>query len=290
MEVSAEPKQAAQSAASENTSNQIYTSLRNCFDSGGFEPAPHGLCVSMLGVRASGKTHALCHLVEHMHKMRKYTAVFLFSATAHVQESDSLAYIPRQNKFVTLEMLPLLLSRQQSVVDHNKRLVKNKAPMKDLIHSRIAVILDDFVNMNVRSSTSGMTEIFTHGRHLGYVHPKTKKVINAVDTYCLAQDLTFLSPTQRSNIDYCFSSAPLSYRSRKMCCEDYLSTSQDRKVGYSLLQELSIEPYRFICVHVTSPIKNKLSDFVMQCKCKKELPKFKIGTKEEWEYDKLYDT
>jgi hypothetical protein len=260
-----------------------YESLKSWDDQGVMQDVPWGMTISLVGTRSSGKTFALAHIINHLHKFRKYDCVFLFSATALEQQTDALAYIPRCNKFTNLEQLPVLLRRQKEVVDHNRKLEKSKAPMKDFIRSRLAVILDDFVNFGARTSKE-LTATFVHGRHLGYQHPKSGRMLAYVDTFTLGQDMVFLSPVQRQNTDWVFSSAPLSYRSRKALAEGYMCTGYRRDEAYDMIQELSNEPYRFVAIHVTAKQKGKMEDFIYRCKCASELPKFKIGPKFQWKW------
>lgn len=264
-----------------------YSSLKKWNDEGVMQNVNWGMTISLVGTRSSGKTFALAHIIHHLHKFRKYNSVFLFSATAHEQQTDSLAYIPRCNKFTDLTQLPLLLERQKDVVAHNRKLEKSKAPLREFVHSRIAVILDDFVNFGARSSKE-LTATFVHGRHLGYEHPRGN-LFAYCDTFTLGQDMVFLSPVQRQNTDWVFSSAPLSYRSRKALAEGYMCTGYRRDEAYGMIKQLSDEPFRFVAIHVTARQKGKLPEFIYQCKCPSELPKFKIGPKHQWEWSAVME-
>lgn len=264
------------------SSQTKYESLKSWNDEGVMQNVNWGMTISLVGTRSSGKTFALAHIINHLHKFRKYDTVFLFSATALEQQTESLDYIPRCNKFTNLRQLPLLLKRQKEVVNHNRKLEKSKAPLRDFIRSRVAVILDDFVNFGARSSKE-LTATFVHGRHLGYQHPRGN-MLAFCDTFTLGQDMVFLSPVQRQNTDWVFSSAPLSYRSRKALAEGYMCTGYKRDEAYDMIQQLSVEPYRFVAIHVTARQKGKMEDFIYSCKCPSELPKFKIGPKYQWKW------
>ena len=148
----------------------------------------YGLTVSFLGVRASGKTFLLNHVVREMHRTgkRRYTAAFLFSATAFTQKG-SYKWIPEAHKFTTLHALNDILKRQAEVCDLNAELEKNK-DSAHFIRSAVVIVVDDFVNFNLRSSKQ-VTGLYTHGRHLGH-----KKSGSLIDIFTLGQDIVQLAP------------------------------------------------------------------------------------------------
>lgn len=161
---------------------------------------PWGLCVVITGTRSSGKTHLLKYLLSLLRQLREIDAVFLISSTAGEQfDNTAYDYIPPQFMYKSLTKLNDILNKQRDVVKHNKNLEKFLLDVKDtnmtrspkFIESKVTVIIDDFYGQNVRG-TSAITEVCTHGRHLSYVHPKTKRPLVRTDVYFLSQDLTQL--------------------------------------------------------------------------------------------------
>jgi len=244
---------------------------------------PWGLTVTVTGTRSSGKTHLTKFLFSHLKKLRKIDAIFLISATANQQfDSGAYSYIPRQFQYTELEELTNIFDKQREVVRYNQRLEDLMGTVKPthskppkFVESRVAVIIDDFYGLNVRHANI-ISEVCTHGRHLSYVHPRTKEVLVRVDTFFLSQDLTQLSTVQRANMDLLITSRALSYRAAKQTTEGFLSLVS-RKEGYELLRSLSETPYMFAAIDVTRQPKRKLEDFVFQIKAPREVAPFRIG-------------
>ena len=235
----------------------------------------YGLTVSFLGVRASGKTFLLNHVVHEMMPQRKYTAAFLFSATAFTQKG-SYEWIPESHKFTSLEPLSEVLARQREVCDLNEELEKNRETKK-YIRSTVCIVVDDFVNFNLRSSRE-VTGLYTHGRHLR--HQKSGSLI---DIFTLGQDIVQLAPVQRSNCDIIFTARTLSLRSTKMTVEDYLtSLSGDKKKGYDMLKNLSQHMFLFLVIFVTKQPKTTIESYTYYAKAPPKAPKFRIGSKMQW--------
>ena len=177
--------------------SQIYENLKKA-TSQIFPLENYGYCTSIVGIRASGKTHLANYLIDQFHKQRSYTACFLFSATSDVQDTQTLGFLPKSHRFQTLEpMLSKIMATQREVVEINKHVIKHhtsKGRPDTFIPSRLCIILDDFSSMQSRTSQQ-LLSICTHGRHLGFSWKGEN--IALVDTFFLAQDVTQLHPVAR---------------------------------------------------------------------------------------------
>lgn len=217
------------------------------------------------------------HVVKEMSSKgkRNYTAAFLFSATAFTQKG-SYQWIPESHKFTSLEPLSEVLERQKEVCDLNEDLERN-GDVKKFIRSTVCIIVDDFVNFNLRSSKE-VTGLYTHGRHLR--HQKSGSLI---DIFTLGQDIVQLAPVQRSNCDIIFTARTLSLRSTKMTVEDYLTSLHgEKKKGYDILKSLSQEMFLFLVIFVTKQPKTSIESYTYFAKAPAEVPKFRIGSRMQW--------
>ena len=247
----------------------------------------YGLTISFLGVRASGKTHAAQDFVYQLSTKgnRRYTASFLFSATAKTQHG-SYPYIPSTHKFTSLAPLSQVLAMQNKLVQHNRELEKEEGGSKHFIRSAVLIIIDDFSAMSRDTKRDdAFTSLYTHGRHLRH-----EKSDSFMDIVTLGQDITQLSPIQRANCDLIASAQTLSYRATKLMAEDYLTVGVDRKSAYALLHSLSSTPYLFLVVWVTHQPKTTLSSYCFYMLAPKELPQFRIGSKQQWKHDDTVET
>jgi len=241
----------------------------------------YGLTIAFTGIRASGKTHTAQHFVHHLSTVgnRKYTAAFLFSATARTQDS-AYPYIPLTHKFTSLGPLSRVLEQQSKLCKHNKEIEKEEGSNRHMIRSSVLVIIDDFSAMPGVRNDPAFTALYTHGRHLSH------KLSNSfLDIVTLAQDITQLSPIQRSNCDLIASAQTLSYRATKLMAEDYLTVGLNRKEAYRLLHSLRSTPYLFLLCWVTFQPKTSLSSYCHYMLADKALPDFRIGGPAQWKYE-----
>jgi hypothetical protein len=229
-----------------------------------------GFTMTLLAPRSGGKTHLLNHLIYNLHKQRKYTAVFLFSHTALVQQG-SYGFIPTVNKFDDLEHLEELLHRQEAQISNNKRKVKGK-----FIRSTILIIPDDIITDSEFRKNSALQKIFVQGRH------QRDGKGSLTDCVILSQHFTALSPLVRKNTDFICMGRMDGYSDRKQLVESYLSITNSRKEAYLFLRSLNEVPYAFLIIWNTKSNKKHLTDYTFGIQAPAKLEKFKIGSKKSW--------
>ena len=235
---------------------------------------PYGFTMTLLAPRGGGKTHLTGYLVSELQKRRKYTAAFLFSNTALIQQG-SYPYIPTMNKFEDLELLPELIKKQQEVIEYNKK-SRNKSKKR----STILIILDDIISGNQVRKSKEITDIFILGRHA------RDKYGSLMDTIVLSQSFSGLTPTQRKNNDYVLSGRVDSYVDRKALVEAYLTVNNSRKNAYKFLRSLNETDYAFLMIWITKSNKKDIMDFTYGFQAPAKLKKFKIGSKKQWNNNK----
>jgi len=231
---------------------------------------PYGFTMTLLASRGGGKTHLTQHLVSEIHKKRKYTAAFLFSNTALVQQG-SYPYIPTINKFDTLDLLPEVINRQKEVIEYNKK-TKNKKKKR----STILIILDDIISGNQVRKNKQITDLFILGRHYRDKHG------SLIDTIILSQHFSGLTPTQRNNNDYILTSRVDGYSDRKAIVESYLTVNNSRKNAYEFLKSLNDTDFAFLMIWITKSNKKSILDFTYGFQAPAKLKDFKIGNKKAW--------
>lgn len=235
----------------------------------------HGLTAIIYGLRSSGKTTLVHSLVHQIHKkVRKYTAVFLFSKTAHIQ-ANYFEFIPPSNRFTSLDNLKHILEHQIKIIQHNKQ-AKNK---KERRRSTILLILDDLVSDRAVHKDPTLKQIFVSGRHIQF------KNGSLIDTFVLSQSVTGIHPLCRSNCDLVFSARQDSLRQRKALIEEYLTLGNSMMTGFRIFKAITSEPFGFVCIFVTKSNKDSYYDYVFTAKAKLKngkLPVFKIGDRLQW--------
>lgn len=241
---------------------------------------PHGLTAIIYGLRSSGKTTLVHSLVHQIHKkVRKYTAVFLFSHTAHIQ-ANYLEFIPPSNRFTSLDNLKHILEHQIKIIEHNKQ-AKNK---KERRRSTILLILDDLVSDRNVHKDPTLKKLFVQGRH--YSEKKSdSKIGSLIDTFVLSQSVTGIHPLCRVNCDFCFSARQDSLRQRKALIEEYLTLGNSMMTGFRIFKAITSEPFGFVCIFVTKSNKNSYFCYCFTAKAKLKngkLPVFKIGDRLQW--------
>jgi hypothetical protein len=231
---------------------------------------PHGFTMTLLASRGGGKTHLTHYLVSEIHKRRKYTAAFLFSNTALIQQ-DSYPYLPTINKFDNLSLLDEVINRQKDVIEYNKK-TKNKKKKR----STILIILDDIISGNQVRKSRTISDLFILGRHI------RDKYGSLIDTIILSQHFSGLTPCQRNNNDYILTSRVDSYSDRKALVESYLTVNNSRKNAYAFLKSLNETDFAFLMIWVTKSNKTSITDFTFGFQAPAKLKKFKIGNKKAW--------
>ena len=232
-----------------------------------------GFTMTLLAPRSGGKTHLLNHLIYNINKERKYTAVFLFSHTALVQQG-SYGFIPTINKFDNLALLEEVLRKQEAVIASNKRKVGGK-----FIRSTVLIVLDDIITDSEFRKNTALQKIFVQGRH------QRDGKGSLTDCVILSQHFTALSPLVRKNTDFVVMGRMDGYSDRKQLVESYLSITNSRKEAYLFLRSLNETPFAFLIIWNTKSNKTHLTDYTFGIVAPDKIEKFKIGSKKSWKYN-----
>lgn len=239
-------------------------------------PKSHSFCGILVAPRGGGKTFWTSWFTSLIHKkIRNYTSVFLFSQTAKVQ-SDAYHFIPEQNKFSNLDNLEQLLEMQYNLIAKNKKKGKHKKT-----RSTMLIIFDDIItDSKFKKNNKVLVDQFILGRHF------KDKLGSLVDTLVLSQNFTSIPKIMRTNSNFCIHGRLDSYTDRKAICESFLSSTNTRKQGYAFLKALNATPYAFLFIFHTKSNKLSMTDYAYSALAPAKQPKFKIGSKRQWELSK----
>jgi len=227
----------------------------------------------LVAPRGGGKTHLTTYFTHLLNQKRKYTSAFLFSQTAKVQE-DAYQFIPNQNKFTNLDNLEQLLEMQYNLIAKNKKKGKNIKKVR----STMLIILDDIItDAQFKKSNKTLADIFVLGRHY------KDNLGSLVDVLILSQNFTSIPSLFRKNSNYLLHGRLDGYQDRKMIIESYLSATNTRKQGYGFVKALNKTPYAFLFIYHTKSNKLSMTDYAYSFLAPAKLPKFKIGSKRQWE-------
>lgn len=238
-------------------------------------PKSHSFTGILIAPRGGGKTFWTSWFTSLIHKkIRNYTSVFLFSQTAKVQ-SDAYQFIPEQNKFTNMDNLEQLLEMQYNLIAKNKKKGKHKK-----VRSTMLIIFDDIINADGFKKNKTLADIFVLGRHY------KDNLGSLVDTLILSQNFTSIGPIMRKNSNFIIHGRLDSYSDRKAIIESYLSTTNTRKQGYGFVKALNATPYAFLFIFHTKSNKLSMTDYAYSALAPAKQPKFKIGSKRQWELSK----
>ena len=231
----------------------------------------HSFTGIVISPRGGGKTHLSTFFTFLLNKIRRYTSVFLFSETAKIQ--DAYNFIPKQNRFTNLDNLEQLLEMQYNLIKKNKKKGKNVKRVR----STILLIFDDIINADGFKSNKVLKDVFVLGRHY------KDQLGSLVDTLILSQNYSSIGPIMRKNSNFVLHGRLDSYSDRKAIIESYLSSTNTRKQGYTFVRALNAVPYAFLLIFHTKSNKLSMKDYAYSFLAPSKLPKFKIGSKRQWE-------
>ena len=227
----------------------------------------------MFGARRQGKTHLLSHLLYKLSRKRQWSAVFLFSETASVQDS-SYEFIPDAYKYDSLDtgVLERILKTQRKIKEHNNAVDgEDKKP-----YGKILIICDDVINNKDVFYSPVVNSLFTQGRHFN------------VDICILSQSLTGLHPKARNNADAIIIFRSLSKKQRDSIVEWYLTihnNKDSKNLSYAFMETIYQKPFtamvldignaQNVCEHCEYVFKISASAY--------NPPDFFLGKKKHWE-------
>jgi hypothetical protein len=218
---------------------------------------PDSFFISIIGSRRSGKSFLCNYLLQQFQKSKRaFTHIFLISPT-----DSGFEGVPRKFRFDDFDNIHHIVRLQRTIKAHNKK----QKEKKDMVTSRVCVILDDCAVMSgsesLRSSKI-LEEMALNGRHLGNDGVDG----NGVSFFVLSQSLTRINRAIRLNQDVFIFNNIASARERELIMDEcfFINTRRDAKRRARDLYEslAKSKDYRFIAV--CNYIQNKKSheDFI----------------------------
>tara|TARA_Y100000401_G_scaffold116725_1_gene123199 strand:+ start:1595 stop:2365 length:771 start_codon:yes stop_codon:yes gene_type:complete len=208
------------------------------------------ICIN--GASKSGKNYWANEAIFWLNKSKKagrFKYAFLFSATAHIQ--DSFPQVPQENRFTDLNNL-------QKIIDIRME-TQNKS-------ENILLILDDFATMKENGkmikNSDALTGL-TYFRHLG------------ISCLMLTHRDTQLSPLQRNSCAIVVNFLPKTKQDQKSIKERYLSIGSTKDEIDSIYKQVFSEKYRaLVCEQYKNAIT--LKDYCSVSTAPSKLRKYKL--------------
>ena len=174
--------------------------------------------INVVSPRRAGKTVVIEYMIHEYMKKHTVDSVFLIS-----KSGAGFKNIPADYRFNDISILDDIINLQLQVRQHNQ-----KCDKKDRVHSRVIVILDDFIdkiNNDVKRSKT-ITKFATLGRHLA---GKTDKEMgNGLMLIMLSQSFCAIPPTIRQNCDFTLCTSLANRLERKKIVDEYFTLYSSR--------------------------------------------------------------
>ena len=234
------------------------------FDPSIMKEWPNFTCI-IFGRRGTGKSILLR---DFLYKTKDvYGQAHIFSQTAHLQK-DLFDYVPKLNihKGFDIDTMQRLYNEQERACMEAEETVEGKASVPILLF-----IFDDVISdANVRHCAL-YDSIYTMGRHI------------RIAMITLSQELmgrSGISKVGRVNSDLIMTFFPSSRYDREGVVNQYLSTSNDRKIGMELVNDVTLQDFTAIVMFVKKSTAD-YTKYVYTYRVPEETvnnpPKFMIG-------------
>lgn len=230
--------------------------------------------------RRHGKTTALCHMLRHWHKSKRFTHILVWSKTLSGYEE----YVPAPYQFDDLGNMREVLKRQMDVGEYNSQQQKKD----DHVHSSILLVLDDMAadQKGLRSGDTGkiLLSLATNGRH---VTRRDTCETNECSVIILTQRLTLLPAPVRCNSDFILTSRLANRAERERVSMENLTLHSGRhgmREAYHVLDEITLsKPYRMCCVCMYKAERQHHKDYVFYFDADNDAPSIRLfGSEMDW--------
>jgi len=238
----------------EEQSHKDCTSIKN------FDPndLAKNFTFAFFGRRGSGKTIALKNIVRDIRK--RFTSVYLFSETAHYQESE-YDFVPKSNKYEGMKMdivANIFEEQQQKILEKGKKSKKLPKPL---------LIFDDVIGDPKVRNDPTFKNIFVLGRHMG------------ISCIVLSQSIggkAGLPLVVRSNLDACLCFFLHGEYDRELVVSQFLSI-KNKKDGHEFFKNVTTEEYTSLVMLLRKVSGRDYKDFCYKYVAKLKVPNFMIG-------------
>jgi energy-coupling factor transporter ATP-binding protein EcfA2 len=224
--------------------------------------------VAVLGRKGSGKSTLIKDILYHVKDIPVGTVI---SPTEELNEffSDIVPPIfihPDYDESI----VDRFVDRQRLIIKKHKEQIKRFG--KSNIDYNAYLILDDCMYDNTWCKDKSIRFMFTNGRH-------TKALFLFTLQYPLG-----IPPTLRTNVDYVFIYKDDLLRNRRIIYENYASVFPTFDI-FCVFMEQCTQNYECLVIDNTC-VTGKLEDKVFWYKANLEIPDFKMGDEEFWNYGK----
>lgn len=213
-------------------------------------------CV-LVSPRRAGKTFMMKYLLYAMKSW--FSAVYVFSGTADVQQGNPYDFCPESNIYQGLDVDKI----NEIYEAQTKR--SQQCQECDIETPLILLVFDDVINedVNIRYVNS-IKKIFSKGRHLN------------IAIIILNQYFTALPPVVRANCDFVGCQRLTTKDDKTNFVRAYLSIESDKE-GIKILKDITNTDYQFLIVNLIKR-SYQVQDFVFKLIAEK-VPKFLIEDK-----------
>lgn len=216
--------------------------------------------INVVSPRRAGKSTIIEYMIHEYMQKHTVDSVFLIS-----KSGTGFKNIPSDYRFNDIAILDDIINMQLQVRKHNE-----KCDKKDRVHSRVIVIIDDFIdklNNDVKRSNT-ITKFSTLGRHLaGKVD---KKMGNGLMLILISQSFCAIPPTIRQNCDFTLCTSLANRIERKKIVDEYFTLYSSRfglDEAYNVFDVATrSEEYLFCVINGTASNKFSYDDYIFTYK------------------------
>jgi hypothetical protein len=216
----------------------------------------------IIGRSGTGKTVVLQALIRY--GVTPDTEVYVWSSTEDGNDGWS-PHVPRTFIFTSWNDAEFerIIRRAHDRVDAWKR-----AGARGAKPGTVIILEDMAAGLNKIQKNETFQDLFYAGRHFG------------ISIYIITQYIYTLLPTLRSQINLILCTEEVNMNNLKRIHLEWGSVHFPKLADWNNFFSRVTQDYRVLCIDMKRPAKERLSWF----KATMPIPRFRIGTKDQWEY------